>query len=203
MFLVQPFFKNVFCGCCRQDSLRNLRTRAEGRSRPPLDDELDKLTVVTEDRKPLSVASSEENRAKNRHETALPLDRNRVILTPVPGRDYSTYINASFVEGYDNCESFIVTQDPLEATVRDFWRMVLEHNVAVIVMLSEAGQADKTGILTVAKSIHSDQAVLCSRVKPYEALRDVFFSQASRRRDEYQNNEMWILQSMVEARKDI
>lgn len=89
----------------------------------------------------MSVALSEENRSKNRYESAIPFDRNRVILTPVAGRDYSTYINASFIEGYDNCESFILTQDPMESTQRDFWRMVLEHNIAVIVMLSEMGDA--------------------------------------------------------------
>jgi protein-tyrosine phosphatase len=116
-----------------------MRQKTEGRPKSVLEEEFDKLSILIDDRKPLSVASSEENRSKNRHETALPFDRNRVILTPVPGRDYSTYINASFIEGYDNSESFIVTQDPLESTVRDFWRMVLEHNVAVIVMLSEAG----------------------------------------------------------------
>ena len=113
----------------------------EGRSKSLLDDEFDKLTQIVEDRKPLSVACSEENRGKNRHETALPYDRNRVILTPVAGRDYSTYINASFIEGYDNSESFIVTQDPHQETVRDFWRMVLEHNIAVVVMLSDASES--------------------------------------------------------------
>ena len=54
------------------------------------------------------------------------------------------HINASFVEGYDNSECFILTQDPMESTQRDFWRMVLEHNIVVIVMLSEMGDASDT-----------------------------------------------------------
>ena len=117
--------------------MTKLRTKMEGRAKSLLEDEFDRLNQLVDDRKPMSVSSSEENKAKNRFETAVPFDRNRVILTPVPGRDYSTYINASFVEGYDNSESFILTQDPMESTQRDFWRMVLEHNICVIVMLSE------------------------------------------------------------------
>ena len=52
------------------------------------------------------------------------------------------HINASFVEGYDNSECFILTQDPMESTQRDFWIAILrllEHNIVVIVMLSEMG----------------------------------------------------------------
>ena len=35
--------------------------------------------------------------------------------------------------------TFIVTQDPLDTTVVDFWRMIVEHGVSTIVMLSELG----------------------------------------------------------------
>ena len=67
----------------------------------------------------------------------IPYDRNRVILTPVPGKEHSTYINASFIEGYDNSESFVITQDPLEITITDFWRMISEQCISTIVMLSD------------------------------------------------------------------
>ena len=40
----------------------------------------------------------------------VPFDRNRVILSPDGMRPHSTYINASFIEGYHNDESFIITQ---------------------------------------------------------------------------------------------
>lgn len=73
----------------------------------------------------------------------IPFDRNRVILNPVPGREHSTYINASFIEGYDNSESFIITQDPLEETIADFWRMVSEQGINTIVMISEIGDGAK------------------------------------------------------------
>lgn len=98
---------------------------------------LQKISSVLEDRKSFSVGGGEENRSKNRSELVIPYDRNRVILTPVPGREHSTYINASFIEGYDNSESFVITQDPLESTITDFWRMISEQCISTIVMLSD------------------------------------------------------------------
>lgn len=41
------------------------------------------------------------------------------------------------LQGYDLAESFIVTQDPMENTIADFWRMVFDQEVTTIVMLSE------------------------------------------------------------------
>ena len=88
-------------------------------------------------RKTCAIANGEENLIKNRSQMIVPFDRNRVILQPTPGVGHTTYINASFLEGYDNSDSFIITQDPLENTIADFWRMVLEQGVNTIVMISE------------------------------------------------------------------
>nr|XP_022914694.1 tyrosine-protein phosphatase 69D [Onthophagus taurus] len=110
------------------------------RSRSKMEDEFENIKNTMEDRKSCSVASGDENREKNRSDTVIPYDRNRVILTPLAGREHSTYINASFIEGYDNSESFIITQDPVESTVGDFWRMIAEQGIGVIVMLSELGE---------------------------------------------------------------
>lgn len=59
-----------------------------------------------------------------------------MFLGPQP----STYINATFIEGYDNSESFIITQDPLEETIGDFWRMISEQSINTIVMISEVSE---------------------------------------------------------------
>ena len=61
----------------------------------------------------------------------------QVILTPIPLKDNSTYINASFIEGYENSETFIITQDPMENTISDFWRMVSEQSISTLVVISE------------------------------------------------------------------
>jgi protein tyrosine phosphatase len=47
------------------------------------------------------------------------------------------FVCVSFMQGYDNSESFIITQDPLESTVADFWRMVSEQSISTLVMLSD------------------------------------------------------------------
>ena len=78
--------------------------------------EFARLANMVDDRKALAVGTSEQNRAKNQSDTVIPFDRNRVILTPDGQRPDSTYINASFIEGYYNDESFIITQDPLPST---------------------------------------------------------------------------------------
>ncbi len=101
-----------------------------------LEEEFERLSNIVEDKKAMSVGQNEENRPKNQCDTVIPFDRNRVILTPDGLRPHSTYINATFIEGYHNDESFIITQDPMPSTAEDFWRMVLEHNICTMVMLS-------------------------------------------------------------------
>uniref|UniRef100_A0A2A4JKP1 protein-tyrosine-phosphatase n=1 Tax=Heliothis virescens TaxID=7102 RepID=A0A2A4JKP1_HELVI len=121
------------------DKLRNTPDHAD---KCLMEIEFEKMlnSPVAEPLKSMGAGAGEELRARNRSPECLPYDRNRVILTPIPGRDFSTYINASFIEAYDNSEGFIITQDPLPNTIMDFWRMVSEHNVTTIVMLSELGE---------------------------------------------------------------
>ncbi|PNF23076.1 Tyrosine-protein phosphatase 69D [Cryptotermes secundus] len=126
-----------------KSAVEKLRQRENGKDRCKMEDDFEKINRVVEDRKSFSVGGGEENRNKNRSELVIPYDRNRVILTPVPGREHSTYINASFIEGYDNSESFIITQDPLESTIADFWRMVSEQSITTLVMLSDLGDGSK------------------------------------------------------------
>ncbi|XP_043249228.1 tyrosine-protein phosphatase 69D-like isoform X1 [Colletes gigas] len=124
-------------------SVAKLRQRDNGKEKCRMEEEYDKINSVLEDRKSFSVGGGEENKSKNRSELIIPYDRNRVILTPVPGREHSTYINASFIEGYDNSESFVITQDPLETTIADFWRMISEQCISTIVMLSDLNEGSR------------------------------------------------------------
>ena len=50
--------------------------------------------------------------------------------------DGSDYINANFVNGYKKRKLWICAQGPLEYTVPEFWRMVYEQNVEMIIMLT-------------------------------------------------------------------
>lgn len=123
-----------------KSTVDKLRQADKDKNKCKLEEEFENIINAFEDRKSCSVASGEENREKNRSESVIPYDRNRVILTPLSGKEHSTYINASFIEGYDNSESFIISQDPMDVTINDFWRMISEQGISVIVMLSELGE---------------------------------------------------------------
>ncbi|XP_063908267.1 uncharacterized protein LOC135126274 [Zophobas morio] len=75
-----------------------------------------------------------ENANKNRYNNVLPYDDTRVILQ---GNSEGDYINANYVNGYDVPKAFIATQAPLASTVHDFWYMIWQENVKIIVMLTE------------------------------------------------------------------
>jgi len=83
---------------------------------------------------------------KNRYNNILPKEDTRVRLSPLPGIEGSDYINANrLTDGFTN---YVSCQAPLSSTFGDFWRMVWEQDVSVIVMLTkihENGQskADK------------------------------------------------------------
>jgi len=117
--------------------VKSAGSKSNSNNSSKLGQEFAKLANIVDDRKALSVGTNEENRQKNQGEQVIPFDRNRVILTPEGMRPHSTYINASFIEGYHNDESFIITQDPMRNTVEDFWRMVTEHKIRTMVQLTD------------------------------------------------------------------
>ncbi|KAJ8016144.1 hypothetical protein DPEC_G00004140 [Dallia pectoralis] len=84
----------------------------------------------------------EVNRGKNRYPAVLPYDHNRVKLSQLDFQLHSDYINASYVPGGCTERDFICTQGPLRSTMADFWRMVCEQNVRIIVMVTALKQKD-------------------------------------------------------------
>ncbi|XP_072315626.1 receptor-type tyrosine-protein phosphatase alpha isoform X1 [Eucyclogobius newberryi] len=81
-------------------------------------------------------ASKEENKEKNRYVNILPYDHSRVHLSQLEGVPDSDFINASFINGYQDKNKFIAAQGPKEETVNDFWRMIWEQNTSTIVMVT-------------------------------------------------------------------
>ncbi|XP_071851220.1 uncharacterized protein [Apostichopus japonicus] len=82
-------------------------------------------------------ASKEGNKEKNRTRNYLPYDHNRVLLERLVGDENSTYINASYIKGYERKNMYIATQAPMENTVHDFWRLVWESLTATVIMLTD------------------------------------------------------------------
>ncbi|KAM9312776.1 receptor-type tyrosine-protein phosphatase R [Gastrophryne carolinensis] len=86
---------------------------------------------------------------KNRYKTILPNPVSRVMLKPKNGNDaLSTYINANFIRGYGGAErTFIATQGPMINTVNDFWQMVFQEDVPVIVMITKLKEKNEKCVL--------------------------------------------------------
>uniref|UniRef100_A0A8C2YAH3 Tyrosine-protein phosphatase non-receptor type 23 n=1 Tax=Coturnix japonica TaxID=93934 RepID=A0A8C2YAH3_COTJA len=96
------------------------------------------------DARQLSIAIARCYSMKNRHQDIMPYDRNRVVLRS--GKD--DYINASRVEDLSPyCPTIIATQAPLLGTAADFWLMIYEQKVSVVVMLLSEQELDKQKVL--------------------------------------------------------
>lgn len=70
-------------------------------------------------------------------------DKSRVILSEYPGVPGSDYINANYVRGSSNQRAYIASQGPLPNTLVDYWRMIWETDVLVIVMACNEHEAGK------------------------------------------------------------
>nr|DBA31241.1 TPA: hypothetical protein GDO54_007119 [Pyxicephalus adspersus] len=69
-----------------------------------------------------STALRAQNRDKNRTSSIIPVERSRVGLSSL---------------GYQESNEFIITQHPLLHTIKDFWRMIWDHNSQTIVMFPD------------------------------------------------------------------
>ncbi|KAI0397111.1 hypothetical protein F5Y17DRAFT_10978 [Xylariaceae sp. FL0594] len=86
--------------------------------------------------------SGVEQGSKNRYKDILPFEHARVRLKGNESGDCD-YINASFIQASRSHKRYIAAQGPLPATFDDFWSVVWDQDVRVIVMLTaeeEGGQ---------------------------------------------------------------
>ncbi|XP_078249485.1 tyrosine-protein phosphatase non-receptor type 22 isoform X11 [Pogona vitticeps] len=83
---------------------------------------------------PTSTSERPENVSKNRYKDILPYDHSRVKLSLITSDKDSHYINANFIKGVYEPKTYIATQGPLSTTVVDFWRMIWEYKVQIVVM---------------------------------------------------------------------
>nr|XP_033787812.1 tyrosine-protein phosphatase non-receptor type 23 [Geotrypetes seraphini] len=96
------------------------------------------------DARQLSIAIARCYSMKNRHQDIMPYDKNRIVLQS--GKD--DYINASKVEDLSSyCPAIIATQAPLVGTASDFWLMIHEQKVSLIVMLVSDQEIEKQKVV--------------------------------------------------------
>jgi len=75
----------------------------------------------------------------NRHNDILPYAFNAVPLDlNITEKNIDNYINASYIDGPIKKESklFIATQGPLKETIPSFWKMIYNHKIKLVIMLS-------------------------------------------------------------------
>lgn len=83
-----------------------------------------------------------EKGGKNRYNNIWPYEHSRVKLKGV-SPEGCDYVNANFLGTSISAKRYIATQGPIPATFADFWSMVWQRDVRVIVMLTaetEGGQ---------------------------------------------------------------
>jgi protein tyrosine phosphatase len=73
------------------------------------------------------------NEGKNRYKNVLPYDKTRVVIKDGQVGDY---INANWIPGYKNPKRYIATQGPVPTSIVDFWRMIWQEKVNVIVKVT-------------------------------------------------------------------
>ena len=122
---------------------------------------------------PYSISAGIEKGEKNRYSNIWPYDharvklscrmprnpltwdpQNNIVKTPdsclgpsspqVSPTGEEGYINASFLEMPGVARRYIATQGPLPCTLHDFWQLVWQQNVQVIVMLTREKEAGKS-----------------------------------------------------------
>ncbi|XP_058525672.1 receptor-type tyrosine-protein phosphatase C [Ochotona princeps] len=141
--------------------LQNMKKRDPPSEPSPLEAEFQRLPSYRTWRTQ-RVGNQEQNKNKNRNSNVIPYDFNRVALKheletskesehdsdessedESDSEETSKYINASFVMSYWKPEVMIATQGPLKETVGDFWQMIFQRKVSIVVMLTELKQGDQ------------------------------------------------------------
>ncbi|XP_077160411.1 tyrosine-protein phosphatase non-receptor type 23 [Paroedura picta] len=128
-----------------RDTVANLEKPTSAGGSGELDGLWKELQEAQEkDARQLSIAIARCYSLKNRHQDIMPYDRNRVVLQS--GKD--DYINASRIEDLSPyCPTIIATQAPLVGTASDFWLMIYEQKVSVVVMLVSEQEMDKQKVV--------------------------------------------------------
>jgi protein tyrosine phosphatase len=84
-----------------------------------------------------TIALEPQNIEKNRDRTVLPYDDNVVTIS-------EGYVNASKIHDSDPHQcSYIITQAPMENTIPDYWQLVWEQGVALLVNLCQIDECER------------------------------------------------------------
>ncbi|XP_066904101.1 tyrosine-protein phosphatase non-receptor type 21 isoform X3 [Halyomorpha halys] len=108
-------------------------------------------------------ASLSENLARNRFNDVLPYEETRVRLSPSKENKYG-YINASHITATVGTQQrfYIAAQSPLTSTIREFWQMIWECEVYLVVSLPAPGEEIAPYLPTPDRILHAGKfEVMC------------------------------------------
>ncbi|CAD6505659.1 BgTH12-01149 [Blumeria graminis f. sp. triticale] len=112
-----------------------------------------------------------EKGGKNRYNNIWPYEHSRVKLMK-SSPDACDYVNASHIKASRSNKRYIASQGPLPATFEDFWSVIWDQNVRVIVMLTaefEGGQLKCHSYWTSNNYGHLKLKLLSEKDVPIEA----------------------------------
>ncbi|KAJ8040273.1 Receptor-type tyrosine-protein phosphatase T [Holothuria leucospilota] len=92
---------------------------------------------------PATVALKNENKPKNRYRNIIAYDEHRVVLELIEGDNFSDYVNASYIKGFQNEKAYIASQGPTTNSIVDFWRMIWQediHKISMVANVIEEGR---------------------------------------------------------------
>lgn len=91
-------------------------------------------------------AQCDGNADKNRYKDVVPYEESRVRLNPRNNSSGSDYINADHVKEDVGTRTYryIAAQGPMENTAADFWQMVWEQNITIIVAATDDKVSSKS-----------------------------------------------------------
>uniref|UniRef100_A0A8C7M7Z6 protein-tyrosine-phosphatase n=1 Tax=Oncorhynchus kisutch TaxID=8019 RepID=A0A8C7M7Z6_ONCKI len=121
--------------------------------------EFKKLTSIKIQNDKMRTGNLPANMKKNRVLQIIPYEFNRVINPVKRGEESTDYVNASFIDGYRQKDSYMASQGPLQHTIEDFWRMIWEWRSCSIVMLTEL---EERGQEKCAQYWPSDGLTVCA-----------------------------------------
>lgn len=109
--------------------------------------EFEKIPKIPKPNPDFSSAQHPDNASRNRFKDILPYEENRVRLSAKRDNKHG-YINASHITATVGNEQrfYIAAQSPLVNTVENFWEMVWEANVYLVINLVEANSTSESAV---------------------------------------------------------
>ncbi|XP_064386164.1 uncharacterized protein LOC135334777 [Halichondria panicea] len=145
VFIHDAILESVTCGDTQisagdlRRQIQKISSVAPGKTISDFQYQFQILEQVTPNPKEVRSPIAVKNAARNRNMDYLPPETSRVILKG----EQPDYIHAVFAHGYKHQKAYIIAQNPLDSTVRNFWKVIYDRKCAAVVMLtplSENGQ---------------------------------------------------------------